>query len=60
MLFDGKDFDIDTLLIQLNLKIFDNITHGHRQKRWGQEKTTTKNSTDTEVDIELLDVEMSW
>ncbi len=29
MLFDGKDFDIDTLLIQLKLENFDNITHGH-------------------------------
>jgi hypothetical protein len=33
MLFDGKDFDIDTLLIQLKLENFVNITHGHGQKR---------------------------
>jgi hypothetical protein len=29
MLLDGKDFDIDTLLIQLKMEIFVNITHGH-------------------------------
>jgi hypothetical protein len=29
MLFDGKDFDIEILLIQLKLENFVNITHGH-------------------------------
>lgn len=60
MLLDGKDFDVDTLLIELKLESFVNITHGHGQKRRGQEETTTKNSIDTKVDIELQDVEMSW
>jgi hypothetical protein len=42
MILGGKDFDIDTLLTQLELENFVSRTHVHGQRRGGQEETTAQ------------------
>jgi hypothetical protein len=39
MILGGKDFDIDTLLTQLELENFVSRTHVHGQRRGGHEET---------------------
>jgi hypothetical protein len=42
MILGGKDFDIDTLLTQLELENFVSRTHVQGQRRGGQEETTAQ------------------
>jgi hypothetical protein len=42
MILGGKDFDIDTLLTQLELENFVSRIHAHGQRRGGQEETTAQ------------------
>jgi len=58
MILGGKDFDIDTLLTQLELENFVSRTHVHGKRRGRHEETMTKNLVDIEVNVELQGVEM--
>jgi hypothetical protein len=59
MIIDGKDFDMDTFFIQLELGNVVTRSNFHGKRKGGYDLNTIENLDDTEVNIELQRTEMS-